>query len=242
MAEPLKAAILAGVAHGFCGKAQGDVGLGGEDLGAVTQNRRNAVDAALPGGKLVTVRQVHSPDCLVVDEPWDETDRPEADAMVTSRRGLVLGIVTADCAPVLFVDHEAGVAGAAHAGWKGAFLGVLENTIDAMVKLGARREAIVAAVGPCIAQASYEVDDAFRDRFLQAKPENAGHFLAGRPGRWQFDLEGFVASRLESAGIRAVERLGRDTCAEADDFFSFRRATLRGEPDYGRQFSLIGLS
>lgn len=242
MAEPLRAAVLADVAHGFCGKAQGDVGLGGEDLAAVAANRRAAAEAVLPGGRLVTLMQVHSPDCVVVDEPWDEAERPRADALVTRRAGLVLGIVTADCAPVLFADPEAGVIGAAHAGWKGAFTGVLEATVAAMEGLGASRARIRAAIGPCIAQASYEVDDGFRQRFLDADPENALHFVSGRPGHHHFDLEGYCAARLESAEIRQVEALSRDTCGEAEAFFSFRRATLAGEPDYGRQFSLIALS
>lgn len=242
MADPLHAAVLAGVPHGFCGKAQGDVGLGGEDLAAVAEHRRAAAEAVLSGGWLVSLKQVHSPDCVIVDDPWDEGHRPEADAMVTSRRGLVLGIVTADCAPVLFADRESGVIGAAHAGWRGAFTGVLEATLAAMESLGASRAAISAAIGPCIAQASYEVDEGFRQRFAEVDPDNDRHFAQGRPGHWQFDLEGYCAARLESAGIRAVERLCRDTCGEADSFFSFRRATLAGEPDYGRQFSLIALS
>lgn len=241
-ARPLQAKVLATVPHGFCGKAQGDMGLGGEDLATVTANRLAAAEAVLSGGRLVSLKQVHSPDCVVVDKPWDESDRPEADAMVTNQRGLVLGIVTADCAPVLFADAAAGVIGAAHAGWRGAFTGVLEATIVSMEGLGASRSGIRAAIGPCIAQASYEVDEGFHQHLIDQSEDNAAHFAPGKPGHWQFDLEGYCAARLEAAGIGGVECLGRDTCAEADSFFSFRRATLAGEPDYGRQFSLIALS
>jgi YfiH family protein len=155
---------------------------------------------------------------------------------------MLLAIVTADCAPVLLADREAGVVGAAHAGWKGAIGGVTDATIAAMEALGADRRRIAAAIGPCIARASYEVDASFRDRFLANAAGNACFFDAGAPGHWQFDLEGYVAHRLESAGITAVAMLGEDTYAQADRFFSFRRATHRGEPAYGRQMSLIGLA
>jgi YfiH family protein len=158
--------------------------------------------------------------------------------MVTDRPGLLLGVVTADCAPVLLADREAGVVGAAHAGWRGAHGGVLESTVAAMERLGARRERIAAAVGPAIAQPSYEVDERFRENFAI---DDERFFVAGREGRWQFDLEGYVVARLRAAGIAAAEPLGLDTYADEDRFFSFRRATHRGEPTYGRQFSLIGL-
>ena len=154
---------------------------------------------------------------------------------------MLLGIVTADCAPVLLADSQAGVVGAAHAGWKGAFTGVIENTLDAMSALGARRENIAAAIGPCIAQASYEVDDGFAARFTGADAENARFFAAGRPGHCHFDLEAYVARRLEMAGIARIEPLGLDTLGAPERFYSYRRATLRGEPAYGRQISLIGL-
>ncbi len=167
---------------------------------------------------------------------------PHADALVTNQPGLLLGIVTADCAPVLLADVEAGVIGAAHAGWKGAISGVTDRTVAAMIALGARPDHIAAAIGPCIAVARYEVDEVFRARFLEASIQNAEWFLRGNPGHWQFDLEGYVADRLEAAGIRRVERLRRDTYADPQHFFSFRRATHLGEASYGRQFSLIGLS
>lgn len=249
--EVIRAKGLEGLPHGFLGRQGGvsgglvaglNTGLGsGDGDAAVAENRARAVAAVLPGARLVGVYQVHSARCVTVTDPWSDDARPEADALVTDRRGVLLGIVTADCAPVLLADREAGVIGAAHAGWKGAAGGVIANTVAAMVKLGARREGIVAAIGPCIAQASYEVDDAFAARFTAADAGNARFFAAGRPGHRQFDLEAYVAARLAAAGIGGTERLDLDTLATADRFYSYRRATLRGEPAYGRQLSLIGL-
>jgi polyphenol oxidase len=179
--------------------------------------------------------------CVTLAEPWDDAARPEADALVTDRRGVLLAIVTADCAPVLLTDRAAGVIGAAHAGWKGALGGVIENTVAAMEVLGARRSEIAAAIGPCIAQASYEVDEGFAARFAAEDAGNTQFFVAGKPGHVQFDLEGYVASRLAAAGIGTIDPLGLDTLAAPDRFYSYRRATLCGEPAYGRQLSLIGL-
>lgn len=254
MADPVevnRADLLAGLPHGFLGRRGGvstgivsglNVGLGtGDEPAAVAENRARAVAAVLPGAQLATVYQVHSADCVMAMEPWPDAQRPHADALVTDRPGLLLGVVTADCAPVLLADPVAGVIGAAHAGWKGAVGGVTDATIACMEVLGAHRDRIVAAIGPCIAQPSYEVDGGFHDRLVAADGENAQFFEAGRPGHWQFDLEGYVAARLDAAGIAAVERLGLDTYADAGRFFSFRRATHRGEPDYGRQIALIGL-
>lgn len=242
--------MLEGLPHGFLGRRGGvstgavaglNVGLGaGDRAEAIAENRHRAVAAVAPAARLATVYQVHSADCVAVGaEPWAEADRPHADALVTDRPGMVLGILTADCAPVLLADREAGVVGAAHAGWKGAIGGVTDSTVAAMEKLGARASRIVAAVGPCIARDSYEVDEAFRDRFAGADSANAGFFAAGAPGRWQFDLEAYVAHRLRRAGIARVETLGLDTYASPQRFFSFRRATHRGEASYGRQISLI---
>lgn len=255
MAEPVevnRAQVLEGLPHGFLGRRGGvssgvvsglNVGLGtGDEPDAVAENRRRAIAAVQPGALLATVYQVHSPDCVTVTEPWPDAARPHADALVTDRPGLLLGVVTADCAPVLLADRQAGVVGAAHAGWKGAVGGVTDATIAAMEALGAARSRIVAAIGPCIAQASYEVDAGFRDRFLAEAAGNAQFFAAGRADRFQFDLEGYVAARLRSAGIGEVEPLGLDTYPDADRFFSFRRATHRAEPDYGRQIALIGLA
>ncbi len=254
MADPVevnRARVLEGLSHGFLGRRGGvstgvvaglNVGLGtGDEADAVAENRRRAVAAVAPGARLATVYQVHSPDCVTVTAPWPDAERPHADALVTDRPGLLLGIVTADCAPVLLADRQAGVVGAAHAGWKGAVGGVTDATIAAMEALGAERSRIVAAIGPCIAQTSYEVDTGFRDRFLAEAPGNAQFFGAGRADHFQFDLEGYVAARLKAAGIGAVEPLGLDTYPQADRFYSFRRATHRAEPDYGRQISLIGL-
>jgi hypothetical protein len=249
--EVLCAQALAGIPHGFMGRRGGvstgavaglNAGLGAGDLDrAVARNRALAVDAVLPGAQLVSVYQVHSPDCVSVSSAWDDAHRPPADALVTNRSGLLLGIVTADCAPVLLADAEAGVVGAAHAGWKGALGGVTDAAIAAMEALGARRGRIAAAIGPCIAQPSYEVDAAFAARFAEADPANRGFFAPGRAGHFQFDLEGYVAWRLETAGAGKVERLGLDTYGDAARFYSFRRATHRAEPAYGRQISLIGL-
>ena len=250
--EVIRADALADVAHGFLGRRGGvsagvlaglNVGWGStDDRDAIAENRRRAVAAVSPGARLVTVHQVHSPDAVAVTAPFPDDARPHADAMVTDRPGLLLGILTADCAPVLFADPQAGVIGAAHAGWKGAIGGVTDATIAAMERLGARRERIAAAVGPCIAQASYEVDLAFRDRFVAGDPANERFFVDGRPGHARFDLEGYVAHRLAAAGIRRVELKGLDTYADPARFFSYRRATHRGEPDYGREISLIGLT
>jgi YfiH family protein len=162
--------------------------------------------------------------------------------MVADRSGILLGILTADCAPVLFADAEASVIGAAHAGWRGAFAGVTDATIEAMERLGARRDHIRAAIGPAIARRNYEVDHGFEERLLALDAANERYFSEGSAGRPHFDLEAFIVARLAAAGIRKVEALGLDTYADADRFYSYRRATHRGEPDYGRQVSLIGLA
>jgi YfiH family protein len=245
-----RARALDGIAHGFLGRKGGvstgivaglNVGIGSQDDPAsIAENRRRATEAVLPGAQLATVFQIHSPDAVIATEVFAE--RPHADALVTDRPGLALGILTADCAPVLLADREAGVIGAAHAGWKGAIGGVTDSTIAAMEKLGARRERIAAAIGPCIARASYEVDEGFFRRFAEQDPANERFFADGRPGHFQFDLEAYVAHRLAEAGIRTVEAMGLDTYASEDRFYSFRRSTHRHEPDYGRQISIIGIS
>lgn len=249
--EVIRARSLGGVAHGFLGRRGGvstgataglNVGLGSaDDPAAVAENRRLAAEAVLPGGRLVTAFQVHSAEVVTVSEPWEDDARPHADALVTDRPGLLLGILTADCAPVLFADAQAGVVGAAHAGWKGAIGGVTDATITAMERLGARRDRIVAAVGPCIARASYEVDDRFLTTFAAADAANERFFAPGRERHHQFDLEAYVVHRLAAAGLSRIEALGLDTYADEARFFSFRRATHRGEADYGRQVSVIGL-
>ena len=216
----LRATALAGIPHGFSTREELDLA------------------AILPSAPLVLAKQVHSAVAIAVVGPW-RGPPPEADALVTDRPGLLIGIVTADCAPVLLADAEAGVVGAAHAGWRGALAGVLENTVAAMEELGARRGRIAAAIGPTIAQPSYEVDAALRDRF---PPEAHGFFAPVVPGHWQFDLPAFVAQRLRGTGIGTVEDLAQDTYAQDQRFFSFRRATHRGAPTGGRQTSVIGMS
>ncbi|HYW17116.1 MAG TPA: peptidoglycan editing factor PgeF [Allosphingosinicella sp.] len=249
--ETLRAHALEGVPHGFLGRRGGvsegictglNVGLGSaDDPDMIRENRRRAVEAVRPGARLVTVHQIHSADCLYAAGPWPDDGRPRGDAMVTDRPGLVLGILTADCAPVLLADPQAGVVGAAHAGWKGAFGGVVEATVAEMERLGADRGRIAAAVGPCIARRSYEVDETFLRRFTDSDPGHETFFTLGREGHCQFDLEGFVVSRLAAAGLTRVEALGQDTYSDPDRFFSYRRSTHRVEPDYGRQISLIAL-
>lgn len=249
--EVLRSRLLGDIPHGFLGRRGGvsdglyaglNVGLGSEDdRQAVLENRRRATDAILPNADLVTVHQVHSPDVVTVSEPVALDKRPQADAMVTDRPGLVLGILTADCVPVLFADRDAGIIGAAHAGWKGAISGVTDNTLAAMEALGADRSRIACAIGPCIAQKSYEVDDGFYRRFVAEADENERFFGSGKPGNWQFDIEGYVAARLAAAGVGRVECLGEDTYSQPDRFFSYRRSCHRSEPGYGREISLIGL-
>lgn len=244
------AATLAGTRHGFCGWAGGvstgifaslNAGLGSsDDPAAVAENRRRAAAAVAPDAHLVTVHQVHSADVVTATGPVADSDRAKADGLVTDRAGLVLGVLAADCAPVLFADVAAGVVGAAHAGWKGALYGVLPATIAAMEALGARRERIAAAVGPCIGRASYEVSDAYAAPFVAVDPAFERFFSAGRPDHLQFDLEGFVVQQLAAAGLTRIEALGRDTYT--GDYFSYRRSVHAGEPDYGRNLSLIALA
>ncbi|MDB5686126.1 MAG: polyphenol oxidase [Rhizorhabdus sp.] len=250
--SPLRVGALSLCPHGFLGREGGvstgihaglNVGLGSDDdRAAILENRRRAVDAVAPGHALVTLHQVHSAGAVTVDAPFPDNARPHADALVTDRPGLLLGILTADCVPVLFADMQAGVVAAAHAGWKGAIGGVTDSSIAAMEALGADRSRIVAVIGPCIARASYEVNDAFARRFEEDDPANERFFSAGkRAGHHQFDIEAYVAHRLGQAGLTRVIALGEDTYAQEARFFSFRRATHRGEPGYGRQIALIGV-
>ena len=249
--EVIRAISLGRLPHGFLGRRGGmsvgqcaglNVGYGSHDDGeAIAGNRRLAIAALLPDTELATVHQVHSAEVVVVDAPWPQDQRPSADAMVTDTPNLLLGILTADCAPVLFADHDAVVVGAAHAGWRGALAGVTDATIEAMERLGARREHIHAAVGPCIGPQSYEVDDTFRARFLHGDADNGRFFTAGPAGKPHFDLEAYVVHRLIAAGIDEVEALNLDTYADDSRFFSHRRSTHRGEADYGRQLSAIAI-
>lgn len=251
MIELLRSPALEPTPHGFAGRTGGvsggvhaglNVGIGSaDDRDAVLRNRDMARDALMPGATLVTVRQVHSADVVTVTGPIAEDARPAADAMVTDRAGLVLGILTADCVPVLFADRDAGVVGAAHAGWKGAIGGVTNATIAAMVALGARADRIGCAIGPCIGRASYEVTDDFALRFEQDDPANERFLSAGRPGHRQFDIAAYVAARLAGAGVARIAMLDEDTYSQPDRFYSYRRSCHRGESDYGRQISMIAL-
>jgi YfiH family protein len=250
--EVIRAGALDGVPHGFLGRRGGvstgelaglNVGLGsGDDRALIAENRARAVDAVMSGARLATIFQVHSATAVHVEAPWPDDDRPHADALVTNQPGLLLGILTADCAPVLLADKDGGVVGAAHAGWRGALSGVTDATIAAMEELGARRERIAAAVGPCVARASYEVDRGFLERFVADDPANERFFTKGPMGTPHFDLEAYVVTRLAAAAIGRVEALALDTYANPDRFYSYRRATHLGEASYGRQISLIGIA
>lgn len=243
--------LLKNVPHGFLGRAGGlstgihaglNVGLGSDDeRQIILENRQRAKAAVLPDSELLTLHQVHSPEVVTVSKAFALDDRPHADAMVTDQPGLLLGILTADCVPVLFHDSAAQIIGAAHAGWKGAIGGVTDNTIMAMEKLGAARENIICAIGPCIGQDSYEVDAGFRQHFVTDDPYNTRFFETGRPDHFQFDIESYVAHCLAKAGITKIDVLGLNTYVHEDRYYSYRRSCHRGEAGYGRQISLIGL-
>ncbi len=229
-----------GVSEGIY--ATRNCGLGSDDNPArVAANRaRSMEDLDLPATALHTVHQVHSADVVVVDGHFSPHAR--ADAMVTSRPNIALGILTADCAPVLLADAWNGVVGAVHAGWRGALAGVIDHAVAGMEQLGARRGSIAAAVGPCIAQVSYEVGPEFRRAFIDADGTSDTLFREGEGDRWLFDLLGFVVGRLRASEVQAIASLGEDTCVDADRFFSYRRSCLEGEPDYGRNLSTIALA
>ena len=249
---------IPGLAHGFFGRGGGvssgfyqslNCGPGSrDDPKAVAENRNRAAAALAPGTKLVSLSQIHSAIVHTLSEPPPESaPRLEGDAMVTAIPGLGLGILTADCAPVLLGDPQAKVIGAAHAGWKGALgadgRGVLEATLEAMEKLGAARDRVRAVIGPCISQTNYEVGWDFRDRFLELGLKQRRFFVpSDREGHYRFDLEGYVAHRLTMAGVETVAPLGVCTYPPDNGFFSFRRTTHAGEPDYGRQVSAIVLT
>jgi purine-nucleoside/S-methyl-5'-thioadenosine phosphorylase / adenosine deaminase len=249
--EVIRAAALGDLPHGFLGRGGGvstgdhaglNVGYGSTDeRAAIDENRRRAVAALLPAAELATVHQIHSAEVVYAERAWPQGERPRADAMVTDRPKLLLGILTADCAPVLLADAGARVIGAAHAGWRGALAGVTDSAIMAMEALGARRENIHAAVGPCIGEPSYEVDESFRSRFLEEDPDNARFFVEGSAEKPHFALEAYVVQRLVAAGVGEVEAFNLDTYAEPERFYSYRRATHLGESDYGRQLSAIAL-
>jgi polyphenol oxidase len=243
----------AGIRHAFFTREGGvsaglysslNCGFGSGDAAEkVAENRARAMAALdLAPDRLVTCHQVHSPDVVTVAAPWRREDNPRADALVTNCRGIALGILTADCVPVLFADADAGVIGAAHAGWKGALGGVVAATVAAMARLGAAPGRMRAAVGPCIAQRSYEVGPEFPARFLAEDADNGDFFApARRAGHFMFDIAGYVERRLIAAGIGAIQRAPCDTVAEETRFFSYRRACLKGEKDFGNGLSAIVL-
>jgi YfiH family protein len=214
-----------------------------DDADCVARNRAQCAAAlGVDPHSLVTAYQIHGVAVAEVRAPWKPGEAPRADAMVTTQPGIALGILTADCGPILLADAEAGVIGAAHSGWKGAKAGVAEATVTAMMALGARRERIVAAIGPTIGLKSYEVGEEFRQAFLADDPL-AARFFAAAPGkRPHFDLPGFIAAQLERLDLAGIDRIEADTCAEPERFFSYRRACLLGEGDYGRQLSAIALA
>lgn len=254
MLAPLKADGFGSIAHGFFGRTGGvssglysslNCGLGSKDERAnVIENRdRVARTLGTTGDRLLTCYQVHSADAVIVDRPWAPDGQPKADALVTNTPGLAIGALAADCTPILFADPEARVIGAAHAGWKGAKIGIAEATIAAMEKLGARRDAITAAIGPCISQANYEVGPEFETAFIDDGAENARFFMRPAPdAKPHFDLPGYIAARLKAAQVGRIERLNTCTYASDSQFFSFRRTTHRREGDYGRQISAIVLA
>jgi YfiH family protein len=241
------------IVHGFFTRAGGvsggvynslNTGFGSnDDTGCVTENRARAMQAlGLPPDRLSTAYQVHSARVTVIDAPVPYKDAPRVDGFVTATPGVALGILSADCTPVLLADPACGVIGAAHAGWRGALTGVIEAAVTAMEGLGAARANIHAAIGPCIGQDSYEVGPDFPTPFLDHDPSAKSFFTAAaRTGHFMFDLEGYVATRLDRLGLASIGRAGLDTCKHEEAFFSYRRATLKGENDYGRGLSVIAL-
>jgi len=208
----------------------------------VSENRcRISEKLGVVPSSLVSVYQVHGTNVVTVEEPWDRHSAPKADGMVTRQAGLALGILTADCTPVLFADQDAGVTGACHAGWRGALDGIVESTISAMEMLGATRSRIVAAIGPCIAQKSYQVGLEFRDQFLTHDAQFSDYFIDDDATHLRFDLGGFVGLMLGRTGITEYENVNIDNYAESETLFSYRRTTLAGEKDYGRGLSAITL-
>jgi polyphenol oxidase len=242
------------IRHGFFTRSGGvstgvyatlNGGVGSNDApDKVTENRaRMAAALGVQPDRLLTAYQIHSPDVVVADKPWTRENRPHADAIVTRMPALAIGISTADCGPLLLADCQARVIGVAHAGWRGAFTGVIESTIAAMEKLGAKRSRIAAALGPTIRQPNYEVGPEFLDRFVAADADNARFFTpSDRAGHTMFDLTGYIAGRAQRAGIGNFEDLGLCTYAEPERFFSYRRTTRLGEPDYGRHVNAIALA
>lgn len=250
-APPHWTAQSLGVRHGFFGRRGGvstgiyaslNAGTGSGDNAEASRENRTRIAASFeaPLDHLIGVHQVHSPNAVFVSGPW-QSERPHADALVTKTPGLVISVLTADCTPVLFADSEAGIVGAAHAGWKGAIGGVLESTIALMQEHGAARGRISAVIGPCIHQASYEVGAEFEQRFRAENESHARYFAPGRDGKFQFDLPGFCADQLRAAGLTQIETLPLDTYSRETELFSHRRSVHRAEGDYGRNCAAIAL-
>jgi hypothetical protein len=232
-----------GVSEGLYASLNGGVGSSDKPDRVRENRRRMTQHLGVAPDALASLYQVHSPDVITVEQAWPHGERPKADGMVTNSRGVALGIATADCGPVLFADAEARVIGGAHAGWKGAFTGVLEATLEAMERLGARRERVVAALGPMISRKAYEVGPEFIARFTEVAPDNTRYFSPSeREGHAMFDLPAYIRARLEGAGIATFQDLGLCTYADERRFYSYRRTTHRGEPDYGRLISAIALT
>ena len=230
-----------GVSEGIYASLNGGLGSNDDPAHVAENRRRMAEQMGVTPAHFLGVWQIHSPDAVVATGPWEGTSRPRADAIVTRTEGVAIGVTAADCGPILFVDPNARVIGAAHAGWKGALTGIVESTVDAMEKLGAERADIVAAIGPLIRQHSYEVGNEFVERFVETDAENALFFLpAAREGHAMFDLAGFIRMRLENAGVIVIDDLGVDTYSD-ERFFSYRRSVHRKEPDYGRHVHAIVL-
>ncbi|WP_291855923.1 peptidoglycan editing factor PgeF [Bradyrhizobium sp.] len=230
-----------GVSSGIYQGLNGGIGSNDDPADVAENRRRMAEQIGVTPEHFLNVHQVHSPDAVVVTGPWQGGSRPRADALVTRTEGLAIGVTAADCGPILFADATARVIGAAHAGWKGALAGVLESTIEAMESLGADRAGMVAAIGPMIRQASYEVGGEFVERFIDADAGNAAFFIPSvRRDRAMFDLAGFIRMRLENAGILMIDDIGADTYAD-QRFYSYRRSVHRNEPDYGRHVHAIVL-
>ncbi len=242
--------LLAGTTHGFFGRGGGassgvfsglNCGFGSSDQHDIVRiNRARVADAmGVDATNLVGVHQIHSPDAVTIEAPF--TEAPKADAMVTATEGIALGILTADCQPVLFADQSAGVIGAAHAGWKGALLGVLDATVDKMESLGASRANMTAVIGPSISQSNYEVGPDFRATFVEADPDNARYFLSGHGDRFYFDLPAFGLQRLRKIGVGQTAWTGDCTYADEKRFYSYRRSVHKMQADYGRLIAAIRL-
>jgi len=230
-----------GVSGGIYGGLNGGLGSNDDPKHVAENRRRMAEQMGVAPDRFLSVHQVHSPDAVVAHGPWDGPARPRADAIVTRTEGIAIGITAADCGPILLVDPNARVIGAAHAGWKGALTGILESTIETMEKLGAERGGMVAAIGPLIRQHSYEVGGEFVERFIETDADNAVFFIPStRERHSMFDLAGYIRMRLENAGVLMIDDLGVDTYSD-ERFYSYRRSVHRKEPDYGRHVHAIAL-